>query len=139
MSAAFHLHRSNLPALPAGTVRQAPDSAPISLWRQLYFQRHAAQFRIAQLRAPARSETDDNSSSWFRLLFIRLRQIPSGRSRPPGASGFSGSEQSEPRFSSPRLPHHRHGMTVDEACAGLVLAAVLGLCGLYLIFRVLHG
>lgn len=47
--------------------------------------------------------------------------------------------EAQRRTLAPGLPHHRHPMTVDEACAGIVLVSVLGLCCLYLLVRVLHG
>lgn len=44
-----------------------------------------------------------------------------------------------PRPQAPGLPHHRHPMTADEACAGMALSAVIVPLIVYLCWKAAHG
>lgn len=108
MGAPVRLHRSNLPALPAGSVLQSKDSAPVSLWRQLLSLRLRSHFTTLLLRIPAQSERSNGSvRCWFSNENY-VNPIPSGRAHPPGPTGFSGRLRGRPFFSGPGLPHHRY-------------------------------
>lgn len=65
---------------------------------------------------------------------------PSAVGRYPRSAAFFFDESEAQRLTlGPRLPHHRHRMTADEALAGLLVALVV-LIGIgYFIFWVLHG
>jgi len=97
--------------------------------------------------SPSRAPTEPGDAATSRALPF-LRPLTHASSRPPelvpawrnptgkSALGYFFDEAEAQRLTlSPRLPHHRHPMTADEALAGIVLALACLSVVIYLIAR----